>query len=70
MNSSHIATGVGASTATAWLTTLMTGWHGMDGDHAAAAAGLITLGGGAVIAIIAKICQAKWPNVFGSKANA
>lgn len=67
MNSTHVSVGVGATTATAWLTTLLTGWHGLDGDHAAAMAGLITLGGGALIAIVGRIVQHNWPWMLGSQ---
>lgn len=70
MNSTHVTVGVSATTATAWLTTLLTGWHGMDAEHATAAAGLITLVAGGVIGVGSTFVQAKWPAIFGGKTNA
>lgn len=64
MNSTHITVGVGATTATAWLTTLLTGVHGLDGDHAAAMAGLLTLALGAVGGIAGKITAHYWPWLY------
>jgi len=61
MNSSHAAVGVGTASAMDALTTLMTGWHGMDGSHAAAAAWLITAAAGAAYAGITALVQWKWP---------
>lgn len=66
MNSSHVSVAVGATTATAWLTTLLTGWHGLDGDHAAAVAGLATLAIGAIGTIVGKITQHYWPWLYTS----
>jgi glucan phosphoethanolaminetransferase (alkaline phosphatase superfamily) len=40
MDSTHAAVGLGGISATAMLTTLLTGWHNLDAAHAAAAAGL------------------------------
>lgn len=68
MGSTHVALGVGTTTATAWLVTLLTGWHGMDGNHAAALAGLITLGGGALLAIVGRITAHYWPWLYGADA--
>lgn len=68
MNSTHVTVGVGTTTATVWLTTLLTGWHGLDGDHAAAMAGLITLGSGAALAIIGRVTAHYWPWLYASNA--
>jgi hypothetical protein len=43
------------------LTTLLTGFHGLDGDHAAAAAWLICAVIGGAGALIAWYAQRKWP---------
>lgn len=61
MEASHAAVGVGTTASTAWLTTLLTGYHGLDSDHAAAAAGLITL----IVGALAGLLQNKWPQLFG-----
>lgn len=61
MNSTHGLVGVGATSATAWLTTLLTGFHGLDADHAAAAAGLIVMGAGAIYSAVSWLIKWKWP---------
>lgn len=61
MGASHAAMGVGAGGATAYLTTLLTGFHGLDADHAAAAAGLMTM----VATFAFVILHNRWPNIFG-----
>jgi hypothetical protein len=43
------------------LTTLLTGFHGLDADHAAAAAWLICAALGGAGALIAWYVQRKWP---------
>lgn len=43
------------------LTTLLTGFRGLDADHAAAAAWLICAGVGGVGAIVAWYAQRRWP---------
>lgn len=68
MNSTHATVGVSATTATAWLTTLLTGWHGMDSDHAAAAAGLIVLVCGGMLGLGFTVAKSRWPTVFGGKS--
>jgi hypothetical protein len=61
MNSSHVSVGTGAISAMAALTTLLTGFHGLDADHAAAAAWLICAAIGGAGALIAWYVQRKWP---------
>lgn len=61
MNSTHAAVGVGTASAMDALTTLMTGWHGMDGSHAAAAAWLLTAAVGAAYAAAIAFIRWKWP---------
>lgn len=51
MNSTHAAVGVGSISAMDALTTLLTGFHGLDGEHAAALAWLIAAGLGALYSI-------------------
>jgi hypothetical protein len=61
VNSSHVSVGTGAISAMAALTTLLTGFHGLDGDHAAAAAWLICAAIGGVGSLITWYVQRKWP---------
>lgn len=68
MNSTHVSVGVGTTTATVWLTTLLTGWKGLDGDHASALAGLITLGSAAAIAIVGRVTAHYWPWLYTADA--
>lgn len=68
MNWTHATVGVGATSSTAWLTTLMTGWHGLDSDHAAACAGLVTLVGAAVLTLAWRVVLHNWPWLAGTPA--
>jgi uncharacterized membrane-anchored protein len=61
MNASHVTVGTGAISATAWLTTLLTGFHGLDGNRAAAAAGLICFVIGGIGMALNWYVQRKWP---------
>lgn len=63
MNSTHAAVGIGGTSAVAMLTVLLTGWHGLDADHAAAAAWLIATGVGAIYGMAAWFIAWKWPSV-------
>jgi hypothetical protein len=62
MNATHAAVGVSATSSVAMLTVLLTGFHGLDADHAAAAAWLTTtaLGGAGMLA--AWFVKWKWPS--------
>lgn len=70
MTSTHVTVGVGTTTATVWLTTLLTGWKGLDGDHASALAGLITLGAGALMVIVGRVTAHYWPWLYGTAPKA
>lgn len=62
MNASHAAV-AGISTAfTAYLTTILTGYHGLDAAHAAAWSGLCVTLIGAVYALIAWWVKWRWPS--------
>ena len=61
MNSTHATVGIGATSSMAALTTLLSGFHGLDGEHAAAAAWLIVTGAGACYALAAWFVAWKWP---------
>ena len=69
ITTAHAAVGVTASSITGYLTTLLTGYHGLDADHASAAAAIITIVGGSITMVAAKVAQAKWPSIFGSEAQ-
>ncbi len=53
MNSSHVTVAAVAISAMAALTTLLTGFQGLDADHAAAAAWLICAAVGGIGALVA-----------------
>jgi hypothetical protein len=61
VNSSHATVGLGATTATVYLTTLLTGWHGHDASWAGAAAGMLVMAAGAVYAGAAWYIALKYP---------
>jgi hypothetical protein len=61
MSASHATVGIGATSAMAALTTLLNGFHGMDSDHASAAAWLLITGGGAIYAGIQWWISWKYP---------
>lgn len=63
MDSTHATVGVAGISGMAALTTLLTGWHGLDGDHASAAAWLICAGFGGAGALISWFIKWKWPTV-------
>jgi hypothetical protein len=62
MNASHGMIGVGATSGMAMLTVLLTGFHGLDGDHASAAAWWILTGSGAIYAMVQWFIRWRWPN--------
>lgn len=55
ITASHAAVGVSTASITAALTTLLTNFHGLDADHASAAAFLIVAFGGAISAFASRI---------------
>jgi hypothetical protein len=61
MSASHATVGIGATSAMAALTTLLNGFHGIDSDHASAAAWLLITGGGAIYAGIQWWISWKYP---------
>jgi hypothetical protein len=61
VNSSHVSVGTGAISAMAALTTLLTGFRGLDGDHAAAAAWLVCAVIGGIGSLVTWYVQRKWP---------
>jgi hypothetical protein len=62
VNSTHVTVGTGAISAMAALTTLLTGFKGLDADHAAAAAWLICAAVGGIGMIVTWYVQRKWPD--------
>ena len=66
MNSSHAAVGVSATSAVAALTTILTGFHGLNGDQAAAWAWLIVTGIGGLGMVVTKLVVWKWPSLNNS----
>ena len=63
MNATHVAVGATTMSAMAALTILLTGFHGLDAAHAAAAAWLICAAVGAAYAQAAWFVGWKWPTV-------
>jgi hypothetical protein len=61
VSASHAAVGIGSGTIIMWLTTLLTGWHGLTEAQAGAAAGLLTAAGGSVYLLVAWFVSWKWP---------
>lgn len=59
MNATHAAVGVAAGSVTGALTTLLTGWHGLDAAHASAAAFLITTTLGVAGALLVRFIPPK-----------
>jgi hypothetical protein len=62
MDSTHATVGVTATAAMAALTTLLTGFHGFDEPHAAAAAFLIVTGLGGLGMLVGWWVTWKWPS--------
>lgn len=62
MNATHAVALTGGSAVMDALTTLMTGWHGMDTSHAAAASFLIVMVCGSVYAGLQWLVHWKWPS--------
>lgn len=62
MDATHVTVGVTATSAMAALTTLLTGWHGLDAPHASAAAFLIVTGIGGIGMAFACFISWKWPS--------
>lgn len=69
MNATHATVGMGTTTATVWLTTLLTGFHGLDADHAGAMAGLITIIVGGIGMVAGRIVAHNWPWLVGNAPN-
>lgn len=69
MNSTHVTVGTASISAMAALTTLLTGWHGLDTDHAAAAAWLICMAVGAIYAGTVWFIRWRWPQVPPFSSN-
>ncbi len=63
MNSTHATVGVTATASMAALTTLLSGFHGFDAEHASAAAFLIVTGLGGLGMLAAWFISWKWPTV-------
>lgn len=67
MNSTHLAAGlggfVGGDQLFAALTTVLTGYHGLDADHAKALAYLILAAGVTVFSLATWFIRWKYPNV-------
>jgi hypothetical protein len=62
MNSTHAAVGVGSISAMDALTTLLTGWQGLDGAHAAALAWLLVFAAGGLGGAMSWFMQWKYPS--------
>lgn len=61
MNSSHVAIGIGGTSALAALTTVLTGFHGINAEQAAAWAWLICNGAGALVGLGMALVNRFWP---------
>lgn len=61
MNSTHVAVGVGSISAMDAVTTILTGFHGLDAAHASSWAWLICAGGGALASTVLSFIKWKWP---------
>ena len=61
MDSTHATVAVGVTSATDALTTLLTGFQGMDGAHAAAAAWLVVMAATGAYAVGQTIFNRVWP---------
>lgn len=69
MNSTHAAVGVGSISAMDALTTLLTGWHGLDADHATAAAWLVCAVAGAIYTGTVTFVRWRWPTLPVNTGN-